>query len=122
MNLTNPYSQAGWGSSNGSSPVPSIFGALPFSSTASGPSLHQFQFTSLNPDVLNCTVIGPQSKTYFRILDNTPSQDFTLFQNRDGKSVAVVEWRRAPGTVVEVRDIIRKQLVSAWLPLSADRK
>ncbi|KIK54834.1 hypothetical protein GYMLUDRAFT_176576 [Collybiopsis luxurians FD-317 M1] len=122
MNITNPYAQAGWAGSNGSAPLPSIYGALPFSSPSSGPSIYQFQFVSFSPDILNCTVLGPQSKPYFRLVDNAPSHNFTLLQDRDGKSLAVVEWRQSPGAVVEIRDIIRKQLVSSWLPLSADRK
>lgn len=123
MYSTNPYAQAGWSTgSSGSAPLPSIFGALPFSGQSSGPSIHQFEFANPDPDILNCTVIGPQSKTYFRILNNTPSRNFTLVQNRDGASIAVIEWRQSPGAVVEIRDIIRKQLVSTWLPLSEDRK
>ncbi|KAJ3880443.1 hypothetical protein F5051DRAFT_160205 [Lentinula edodes] len=122
MNL-NPYAQAGWGgSSGGNGPAPSIFGALPFSSQSTGPSTHKFQFTAFNPDILDCTVLGPSSNTYFRVLNNTPSQNFTLFQNREGKSIAVLEWRGSSGVVVEVRDIIRKQFVASWLQLSTDGK
>ncbi|KAJ3932484.1 MAG: hypothetical protein NXY57DRAFT_1038382 [Lentinula lateritia] len=122
MNL-NPYAQAGWGgSSGGSGPAPSIFGALPFSSQATGPSIHEFRFTAFNPDILDCTVLGPSSNTYFRVLNNTPSQNFTLFQNREGKSIAVLEWRGSSGVVVEVRDVIRKQFVASWLQLSTDGK
>ncbi|KAE9394330.1 hypothetical protein BT96DRAFT_827877 [Gymnopus androsaceus JB14] len=123
MNITNPYAQAGWsssGNSNGSAPPPSIFGALPWFSEDSDPSssisLHLF-----NPDILNSTLMGPQSRPYFRVINNAPSRDFTLIQNRDGGSVAIIEWRES-GAVVEVRDIIRKQLVSTWLPLSGDQK
>ncbi|KAJ4467244.1 hypothetical protein J3R30DRAFT_3718147 [Lentinula aciculospora] len=123
MNITNPYAQAGWASSSGAGgPAPSIFGALPFSSSPSSPSIHQFKFTAFNPDILDCTILGPQSSSYFRVLNNTPSPNFTLFQNREGKSIAVIEWRESSGPVVEVRDIIHKQFVSSWLQLSTDRK
>ncbi|KAF9065047.1 hypothetical protein BDP27DRAFT_1405070 [Rhodocollybia butyracea] len=121
MNVTNPYAQAGWAGSNGTTPLPSLFGALPFPSQPPESSIHRFKFTSFNPDILNCVLYGPQSHAYFRVLNNTPSQNFTMFQNREGKSIAVIEWRQSPGAVVEIRDIIRKQLVSSWLPLSSDR-
>ena len=127
MNITNPYAQVGWagtGNSNRSAPIPSIFGALPspFHSSPTPNSIHRFEFTGSNPDVQNCTVVGPQSKTYFQILNNTPSQNSTLIQNGDGASIALIQWAHSSGALVEVRDIIRRQLVAQWLPLSEDAK
>ncbi|KAL0565857.1 hypothetical protein V5O48_016159 [Marasmius crinis-equi] len=124
----NPYGQAGWTSSGGSSSsypslAPSVYGALPFSGSSSSSSndfLLTFHF-AFNPTITNCTVTGPNSRTYFRITDNAPSPGFTLFQNSEGKSVAIIEWRRSPGHVVEIRDIVQKQLVSTWLAISRDQ-
>ncbi|THV03706.1 hypothetical protein K435DRAFT_715368 [Dendrothele bispora CBS 962.96] len=126
MHGTNPYAQSGWTNSSfpssGSGLQPSVYGALPFTSVGgSAPTIHRFRFTSFNPDICNCTVVGPNSKTYFQIMNNTPTTGFTLFQNRDGKSFGVIEWRQSPGTVVELRDVVKKQLVSSWLALSQDR-
>ncbi|KAJ3969579.1 hypothetical protein EV361DRAFT_998694 [Lentinula raphanica] len=110
---TNPYAQAGW-ASQGS--TPSIF------SSPAVPSIHQFRFTNLNPNILDCTVVGPRSVPYFRVTNNSPTPNFTLFQNQEGKSIAVIEWRESTGPVVEVRDIIRKQFVATWLQLSSNRQ
>ncbi|ESK89078.1 hypothetical protein Moror_5353 [Moniliophthora roreri MCA 2997] len=125
MNINNPFAQGGWSNTNSSSQYPnlepSVYGALPYSSGSSNTtpnSVLTFQFTAFNPTILNCTVLGPGSTPYFRVVDNNP---FTVFQNKDGRSIAVIEWRQSPGTVVEVRDIIQKQLVSTWLALSPDR-
>ncbi|KAJ3717056.1 hypothetical protein C8R42DRAFT_588095 [Lentinula raphanica] len=123
MNV-NPFSQAGWASSSGGhgSAPPSIFGALPFASSPSASTIYKFRFTDLNPDILDCTVVGPSSVPYFRVTNNSPSPNFTLFQNREGKSIAVIEWRDSTGPVVEIRDIVRKQFVATWLQLSSDRQ
>lgn len=123
MNITNPYAQwrSGSGYCNGSSPLPSLHGALPFTSEGSKPDIHHFHFTLFNPDILNSTVIGPRSRPYFRII-SIPSQNSTLIQDCDAGSVAVIEWSESAGATVEIRDIVHKQLVSSWLPLSADKK
>ncbi|THU75556.1 hypothetical protein K435DRAFT_706920 [Dendrothele bispora CBS 962.96] len=127
MHCTNPYAQSGW--TNSSFPQacselsglqPSVYGALPFTSVSGDtPTFYRFCFIS---DGCNFTVVDPpKSKTYFWIMDNTPTTGFMLFQNRDRKIFAVIEWRLSPGTVVEVRDVVKKQLVSSWLALSQDR-
>ena len=125
--IMNPYGQAEWASTGSSSQYPtlspSIYGALPGS--GSGPSspndfLLTFHF-AYNPTITNCTVTGPNNRTYFSIIDNNPATGFTLFQNGEGKSTAIIEWRRAPGTIVEIRNIVEKQPVSTWLALSADK-
>jgi hypothetical protein len=126
MHGTNPYAQSGWVSSNiqgGSGLQQSVYGALPFTPATEGgaPTIHRFQFTSFNPDICTCTVLGPNAKPYFQVMNNTPTTGFTLFQNRDGQSFGVVEWRRSPGSVVELRDIVKKQLVASWLALSQDK-
>ncbi|KAJ3781170.1 hypothetical protein GGU10DRAFT_390819 [Lentinula aff. detonsa] len=123
MNITNPYAQAQWANSSSEhASAPSLFGALPFPSSPLRPSIHLFHFTNLNPDILNCTVVGPKSIPYFRVSNNNPSPNFTLFQNREGRSIAIIEWIGSAGPVVEVRDIIHKQFVATWLQLTSDRK
>ncbi|KAK1219767.1 hypothetical protein PQX77_017507 [Marasmius sp. AFHP31] len=123
----NPYGQAGWPSQGSSSQYPtispSIYGALPSSgggSSSSDDYLLSFHF-ACNPTITNAVVTGPNNRTYFRIIDNNPSAGFTLFQNGEGKSVAIIEWRRSPGTIVEIRNIVEKQPVAAWLSLSPDK-
>lgn len=127
MNIsTNPYTQAGWpaiDNTSGSTPLPSIFGALPFSSLPSKPSIHKFHFAAFNPDILHCTVFGPRSKPYFQVLHNSAYENSTLIQRYDdGSIVATIEWRESLGTVVEVRDVISKQQASTWLRLSDDQR
>ncbi|KAF9258403.1 hypothetical protein L218DRAFT_877186 [Marasmius fiardii PR-910] len=121
----NPFAQGGWTGSGSSSqyPEPSIYGALPFSagsSSSPNDSILTFTFTSFDPNITNCIVLGPNSRPFFRIIDNSPSTGFTLFQNNEGRSIAIIEWMRS-ATVVEIRDIVQKQLVSSWLAVSQDR-
>ncbi|KAJ7736589.1 hypothetical protein DFH07DRAFT_753415 [Mycena maculata] len=120
--MLNPYSQ-GWQntgasglSSNGR---PSIFGALPFTSPGALPTFFSFRFTSFNPSVLNCIIIGPQSRPYFRIVTDAPIPGVSVFQNSNGQNMALVQWHRHPE--VEVRNIITRQRTSAMLALWTDQ-
>ncbi|KAJ7331358.1 hypothetical protein DFH08DRAFT_708274 [Mycena albidolilacea] len=109
--MFNPYSQSWQGQS--------IYGALPYSSPDALPTFFSFRFTSLNPTVLNCTVIGPKSRPYFRITTDTPMPGVSVFQNSNGQNIALVQWHRHPE--VELRNIVARQRVSGMLSLSPDQ-
>lgn len=128
MYTSNPYAQGGWPNpANRNSvnnelsnlPQPSIFGALPFAKPPSPPKFLTFRFTSFNPNILNCTVLGPKNRPYFQVLNDTPTPGITLLQSMDGQGVAIIEWRQAP--IIEVRNIIQRRLVAQWIGLSQDR-
>jgi hypothetical protein len=106
--MFNPYSQSWQGQS--------IYGALPFTSPDALQTFFSFRFTSFNPTVLNCTVIGPESRPYFRITTDTPMPGVSIFQNSNGQDIALVQWHRHPE--VELHNIVERQRVSGMLSLS----
>jgi hypothetical protein len=116
--MFNPYSQ-NWHGQGSSSGGPSIYGALPFTSPDTLPTFFSFRFTSFNPTVLNCTVIGPKSRPYFRITTDTPMPGVSVFQNSNGQNIALVQWHRHPE--VELRNTVERQRVSEMLSLSPDQ-
>jgi hypothetical protein len=69
---------------------------------------------------LNCSVIGPQSRPYFRIMTDTPMPGVSVFQNSNGQNIALVQWHRHPE--VELRNIVARQRVSEMLSLSPDQR
>ncbi|KZP25016.1 hypothetical protein FIBSPDRAFT_856395 [Athelia psychrophila] len=94
----NPYSN--WNTDSSSGGSPSILGALPYTNSSyplPPGDLLTFTFTSLNPNILNCTVLGPNNRAYFAI-----STDATM-----------------PGCTA--RGLLQKQKISHWLRLSPDR-
>ncbi|KAL0947851.1 hypothetical protein HGRIS_013913 [Hohenbuehelia grisea] len=118
----NPYGQAGWPNAANrgmGGPPPSIFGALPYYTPPTRANTLIFQFTSFNPDVMNCTVLGPKAQPYYRIVTDAPTPGFTVFQNGTGKNFAFIEWRSHPQ--VEIRGAVHKQRAGDLLPLSASR-
>ncbi|KAH0826599.1 hypothetical protein J3R83DRAFT_4960 [Lanmaoa asiatica] len=106
--------------------APSIFGALPYPGSTSSvinPPLHTLvtlRFTSLNPTILNCAIVGPNNQTYYRIVTDAPGQAFTLLKAAAGHNIALVEWRSHP--TVEAQGVTAKQPVGQWLRLSSDRR
>ena len=121
MFTNNPYAQAGWYNPqnphsingqpwNANAPHPPTFGALPSQSGSTTTKL-TFEF----PDVLNCSVTGPGGKTYLSIVSHNTS---TLISKPSGEPVARIEWQAQPW--IEIRNVVERQLVSTWLPLSAD--
>ncbi|KAF9049499.1 hypothetical protein BDZ89DRAFT_1154387 [Hymenopellis radicata] len=130
MNVNNPYAQGGWFNpdnqnsiNNGpwsptSPPPPSIFGALPFSSEPKPETILQFVFT-FESTILDSTVVGPRNRTYFHIANGQPREGTTLFRDAEGRNFAVIDWQQHP--VVELRDLLERQAVSSWMPLSSDR-
>ncbi|KAJ7048516.1 hypothetical protein C8F01DRAFT_1004534 [Mycena amicta] len=125
MSSFNPYAQQGWNTPAGPSSSggrPSIYGALPFPTPgppSTLPTFFSFRFTSFAPTILNCTVIGPQSRPYFRVLTDAPVQGVTAFQNASGATIALVQWHRHPE--VEIRGVVPRQRSSAMLALSQDQ-
>ncbi|KAJ7625192.1 hypothetical protein B0H17DRAFT_1288206 [Mycena rosella] len=113
--MWNPYAQGGWtntanpnaGSSGRSVPQPSIFGALPYPTPISSPTFLTFRFSSCSPTLLDSTVTGPKSRTFFRVKTDSPTP------------VVIIEWLKHP--IVEIRNILSKRQTSHWLALSADK-
>lgn len=102
--------------------TPSIFGALPYPGTASSvnPPLHTlvtFRFTSFNPTILNCKVVGPNNETCYHVVTGDGQGD-TLLKDGPGHTIAHVAWQAHP--TVEAQ-IVRAQPVGQWLQLSSDR-
>lgn len=120
----NPYSS--WNTSGGSNPPPSILGALPSlyapaPPASAGGGVLSFHFTAFAPTILNCTVVGPQSRTFYRLVsDPAASPLSTLVREFEGRTVARVEWDAHAN--IEIPGHAPKQRVAAWLGLSSDRR
>jgi hypothetical protein len=119
---SNPFSaQDAWNAASGqttSAPAPSVFGALPYPSTSSPlPGAVTFNFTSLNPTILNCKVIGPRNETYFRVVTDA---GYTMLKDVRGSNIAVLGWQGHP--TVEAPSLLTKQFVGQWLNLSTERR
>ncbi|KAG7094979.1 hypothetical protein E1B28_005776 [Marasmius oreades] len=111
---TNPF--AGW--YNGQS-SPSIYGALPYATPPPAANLVTFYLTSFNPDLFNCTVIGPSQRPTHYIVTDPQQPGYTIVRDAKGKSLALVEWQAHP--LVEVRGVMSKQYVKDWISLSPDK-
>lgn len=129
MYSSNPFgswSQAGnghsrntlWGPAAAHSP--SIYGALPYLAPPSAATLTTFYFTYLNPGVLNCTVMGSDSRPLFYVVTDSSMPGYTVLRGLNGKNVALIEWQAHP--LVEVRGLICKQAVHKWLGLSSTQR
>ncbi|KAE9404649.1 hypothetical protein BT96DRAFT_1071446 [Gymnopus androsaceus JB14] len=118
------WSQAGQGGSalrdinNGI--APSTFGALPYGQPPPAANLITFEISSFSPDILNCTVTGPNRQRYLRVVTDPENPTYTLFQKSQGRNCALVEWQRQP--LVEIRDVMSKYPVRDWLRLNSDRR
>ncbi|KAJ7732760.1 hypothetical protein DFH07DRAFT_780867 [Mycena maculata] len=120
--MFNPFSQGGWnggGSSSGTVPQPSIFGALPYPTQNAVPTLLPFRITSFNPTILQSTITGANLVPYFRVRTDTPTPGFTVVHNAANEPTIVIEWARHP--VVEIRGVVSKRRTKEWLVLSADK-
>ncbi|KAF5356763.1 hypothetical protein D9756_006724 [Leucocoprinus leucothites] len=115
------WAEAGQGQSTGSlwgtSPPPSVFGALPYPSAPS--NTVTYYFTSFKPNILNCSVIGPQNQVYYQIVTDNSMPGYTVLKNAEGKNISLVEWQAHP--FVEIRGALAKQNVMNWLRLSQDQ-
>ncbi|KAF8162469.1 hypothetical protein K438DRAFT_1618364, partial [Mycena galopus ATCC 62051] len=94
----------------------SIYGALPSSTPPIITPELSFTFSPLDGTILNSIVIGPKSRTYFRISTDSALSGFTVVQNHKLESVAVIEWRNHP--MVEISSIVSRRTLSpikrAW--------
>ncbi|KAJ6489949.1 hypothetical protein C8R45DRAFT_901555 [Mycena sanguinolenta] len=105
-----------------SEPPPSVFGVLPYPTPPSAhyvPNLTTFYLTSLNPSILNCSVIGPRSRLHYTISTDSSLAGYTVFKNAEKKSIALIEWTKPPR--VEIRGVIPKQETQSWLKISRDQ-
>ncbi|TFK32345.1 hypothetical protein BDQ12DRAFT_617238 [Crucibulum laeve] len=125
MYSNNPFgtwAEAGQGHSSntvwgGGAPPPSVFGALPYPAASS--NLVTFYFTSFSPDILNCSIVGPQGQTLYRVVTDNQMPGYTVIKNAEGRNISLIEWQAHP--FIEIRGILPKQNVRNWLRLSPDR-
>ena len=120
----NPYSQGGWYNPQNPHSIntqpwlhysdPVTYGVLPSVETTA-PTELTFEFSPTHPDILNCSVTGPGSQTYLSAMS---VQYSTIITKRNGDPVARIEWNEHPW--VEIPNVVERQLVSEWLPLSFD--
>ncbi|KAF7317502.1 hypothetical protein MKEN_00836600 [Mycena kentingensis (nom. inval.)] len=130
--MFNPYAHGNWPNNanassstpSGTLPQPSIFGALPYPTPTGGPApvWMWFTFNGFNPNILNCTVTGPQARTYFTIRTDKPGQapGFTVVSNALQQPAVIIEWAKHP--VLEVRDVVSKRRTVEWMPLAQGNK
>ncbi|KAJ7889756.1 hypothetical protein B0H13DRAFT_1626588 [Mycena leptocephala] len=125
--MFNPFAQGGWtnaanpnaGSSGNIIPQPSLFGALPYPTRNATPNFMSFRFTSFSPTIMDSTVMGSNSRTYFRVKTDVPTVGFTVIHNSANQPTIIIEWLKHP--VIEIRDALSKRQTSQWLALSADQ-
>ncbi|RDX47236.1 hypothetical protein K466DRAFT_491022 [Polyporus arcularius HHB13444] len=116
----NPYGQQ-WQQGGA---APSIFGALPSLPVSHAPRAMQsdsimFSFTDFKTTILNCTVVGPQGRTAYRIITEPAQPACTIVKDNESKSVAMIQWQ--PAASLEVRGVTNRQRVRDWLRLSPDQ-
>ncbi|KAK7462779.1 hypothetical protein VKT23_007363 [Stygiomarasmius scandens] len=116
MHNNNPFYT--WGSTDNSSV--SVYGALPSTNPGKSSKTLALYFSSMNPNILNCTIVGPNNEPYYYVVTDSSLPGYTVFKGNDNKSVALVEWKRQ--CHVEIRDIVHKQPASTFLSLSPDRQ
>ncbi|KAF4586787.1 hypothetical protein EYR40_010803 [Pleurotus pulmonarius] len=117
--FNNPFD--GWVSDR--QQTPSIYGALPYpggSPNAPSSTLSSFTFTAFKPNIMNCTIMGPDSTPHMYIVTDPAMPTYTLFKNANNQNIALIEWQQHP--LVEVRGKLVKQEIRQWLSLSSDRK
>ena len=120
----NPYAQGGWYNPQNPHSIntqpwlhysdPATYGVLPSVETTA-PTELTFEFSPTHPDILNCSITGPGSQTYLSAMS---VQYSTIITKRNGDPVARIEWNAHPW--VEIPNVVERQLVSEWLPLSSD--
>jgi len=120
MYANNPYAQGGWfnpenpRSINGetaAAPIsqPPTYGALPsFGGSRNGWLEFRFHY---RPNILNCTVTGPQGAKAAEIL--TVSGQTTFYFN--GQMFSTIQWSNPP--TVEVHNFARNQFAGDFLNL-----
>ena len=123
--VNNPYAQAGWYNSENPQSInnqpwthnsshPPTYGVLPSVEVAPVTKI-TFEFSHTHPDILNRSIISPARQTYLSAMS---VQYATIITKRNGDPVARIEWNAHPW--VEIPNVVDRQPVSQWLPLSAD--
>ncbi|KAJ7655959.1 hypothetical protein B0H17DRAFT_956207, partial [Mycena rosella] len=97
----------------------SIFGALPYPTPISSPTFLTFRFTSCSPTLLDSTVTGPKSRTFFRVKTDSPTVGFSVIHHFANQPVVIIGWSKDP--IVKIRNILSKRQTSHWLALSAEK-
>ncbi|KDR69073.1 hypothetical protein GALMADRAFT_77790 [Galerina marginata CBS 339.88] len=126
MNINNPYAQAGWYNPQNphsinqwpwrpTSSAPT-FGALP-SFLERPTSVQKFTFTSFNPDIRNCVVLGPNDHNFFTV--HTNGSITTVLKANNPSPAAVIRWVQHP--TVEAADGLAMQRANDFLKLSRDQ-
>ncbi|PSR73988.1 hypothetical protein PHLCEN_2v10219 [Hermanssonia centrifuga] len=121
----NPYTQGGWSNQSGQQTwgtAPSIFGALPSLTTTPRsiqPDSVTFQFAQFNTTVLNCVVVGPQSRVAYRIVTEATTPSCTIWKDNESRNVAMVQWQNP---TLEIRGVTPRQRVRDWLRLAPDQR
>ena len=131
----NPYTAGGWSENTGRGSAnpwgdseaapPSVFGALPslpLSSIQSSmaPESLSFHFTNFQSTILNCTILGPQKRTAYRIVTASTTPSCTIWKDNESRNVEMVQWQ--PTATLEIQGITPRQRVKEWLRLSSDRR
>lgn len=122
MYNTNPYYQAGWQQDLQASAWTS--GTVPAPQSPQSPiSVTTFFFTSFNPDIRNCTVVGPNNQPCFTIATDAGSSGMSVIrranQALNQAPISIVSWT---DLLVEVAGMVPRQVVSNWLPLASDMR
>jgi hypothetical protein len=121
----NPYVQGGW-AQQGSATTPSVFGALPsLAVTNSAPRSMQsdsftFQFTQFKSTILNCSVLGPNTRGAYRIVTEPNAPSCTLWKDNESRVIAMVQWQ--PHAMLEIRGVTAKTRAREWLRLAPDQR
>ncbi|KAJ2925400.1 hypothetical protein H1R20_g11673, partial [Candolleomyces eurysporus] len=108
-----------WSQASGSaqSQGPSVFGALPYPADPS--TMTSFFFTSYNPNIFNCTVVGPKAQPCYQIVTDDQMPGYTVVKDMEGKNVSLIEWQKQP--FIEIRGMVSKQAIGTWLRLSPNK-
>ncbi|KAJ2924647.1 hypothetical protein H1R20_g12458, partial [Candolleomyces eurysporus] len=105
-NILNPY--ADWPSQT------SVFGVLPpvSRSHTSNPPVFTFNYVTLSPDVLNCTITGPDAVPYLHV--TTVDGGYrTVFSKSNSGGLARIDW--AGHASVDIPNCMGKQFIGQWL-------
>lgn len=79
-----------------------------------------FFFTSYNPNIFNCTVVGPKAQPCYTIVTDDQMPGYTVVRDMEGKNVSLIEWQRQP--YIEIRGMVSKQAIGTWLRLSPNKE
>ncbi|KAI0918517.1 hypothetical protein AcW1_009611 [Taiwanofungus camphoratus] len=115
--------EGGWGS--GSGIAPSIFGALPTLPVSDSiprsmqPDSVTFQLTNFNTTILNCSILGPQSRVAYRVVTDSGAPSSTIFKDNESRNVAMIQWQ--PNATLEIRGVTSRQRARDWLRLASDQ-